>query len=398
MSTTMNNSYITREEFDRRKLLDTPVAWHNPSKKRERIDGVMVEPDSIYLGGLDKPTWEYPVLDAAKYKEDINLFRQGKIDLDRLQHSAYYGDWEDVANEFAERKEIGDRAYNQYRSGNVGIITSHDSPALNTVQILAELQGQDTRNYTLESALTEISTPRLEVSVDSIFGFTATEGIGELMEPDAKKGKWERTKYTLGKDGALIMQSDESQFTNERDVFNIGIQQVNRDLTRILNDRIVAKLESTDVTTIAGADFLAVTSGVRTNDAIAEILKAINVIDDNGGVADTIASDPVVLRAFTSNVQGGATMLNAPVGMTVVGNNVTTNVPGLNNFTWYTDRKLADTRVTVYDKSALLLMRGPSRTEQFRDSRRGADAYITRTWRGIHIIDTSRIRGITGVL
>jgi hypothetical protein len=333
-------------------------------------------------------------MDVSRHREHISLIRQGKIDHDKLKYGAYIGEWEDIANEYADVKENG----LQFRSGNVGIITSTDSPTLNSVQILGELQGVDTRNYTLEGALTQVSTPNLEISVDSIFGFTASQDVGEGMEPDVKKGKFERTKYTLKKDAGYIMQTDEAAFTNDRDTFNLGIQQVTRDLVRIFNDKIIAKLEGADVPTMAGDDWAAVASGLRTNDAVTNIAEVEAVIAGNGGILDTIVSDPIVLRAYVSNVQGGATLMNAPVGLGVVGNNRTDNVPGVNGVTWYTDNGLANTRITAFDKRAVLKMQGPVRTAQFRDERRGMDGYITRNWRGVQIIDTSRIRGVTGVL
>jgi hypothetical protein len=395
-----NSNYLTREEYERRKILDIQEAWYNPSKKREKIDGVMVEPETIYLGEKSdhQPTWEYPVFDVARHREHLSLIRQGKINDDRLQYGAYKGEWEDIANEFAERKEMGDRAYNQFRSANVGIITSSDSPALNVVQILGEILGRDTKTYNLENAVTKVSTPNLSISVDAIHGFTASADVGEGVEPDVKKGKFTRTAYTLKKDAGYIMQTDEASFTNDRDTFNLSIQQVTRDLVRILNQKIATKLESADVADAGGgSDWLAYTGEHRAADPLEQIGTAMDIIRDNGGNPDTIASDPKPLREFNTNVQGGQALQNAPSPLTSTGfTGVYQGVGGL-PLTWYVDSLLAANRVTIYDKSAVMLMQGPVRTAQFRDERRGLDAYITRNWNAIHIIDTSVIRYLAPV-
>jgi hypothetical protein len=392
------NNVFTRDEYIRAKKLEKAAAWYNPSTKPERVDGVTLRPQTIYLGEKnEKPTWEEPVFDVATHRQHLSLIRQGKIDDDRLRFGAYLGDWDDVANEHADYLRYGRTAYNQFRSAAAGVIQSADSPAINVIQILGEILGQDNRNYAMEQAVTRVATPNLTLSVDSFHGTTASQDVAEGQEPHPKKGRFTRQTFTLKKDAGYVMQTDEASFIADRDVMNTSIQAVSRDLLRIKNNKIVTRLEGADVPTIAGSDWLAITGDHRTADPISEIGAAVDVISANGGTVDAIASDPKPWREYSINVQGGMNLNNGPVALTTSTNGVAGQVAGIGGVTWYIDTALADTRVTVYDKSTVLLMQGPVRTAQFRDERRGLDAYITRDWNAVQILDTSVIRGVTGV-
>jgi hypothetical protein len=75
-----------------------------------------------------------------------------------------------------------------------------------------------------------------------------------------------------------------------------------------------------------------------------------------------------------------------------------TNVPNLPGFTWIVDPLMSANRVTIYDKSTLLLLQGPVRTAQFRKEGAGVDAYFTRDWNAVAILDATQIRALTDVV
>ena len=120
-----------------------------------------------------------------------------------------------------------------------------------------------------------------------------------------------------------------------------------------------------------------------------------DIIELNGGMPNSIASHPKGFRAFTSNTH--VTGSTEPVGDLTFGNRIVTNIPGLPGMVWYIDALKTTTIATVYDKEAIKLMQGPVRTAQYRVEGRGMDAYITRDWNLIKIVDSSTIRDLTGI-
>lgn len=382
------------EEYYFIKKLETPSAWYNPATTWEKgPDGQMIRPEAIHIGERnDKPTWEEPVFDVRRYKQAKEAYRKGSLSKDQFQYSPWLStEWEEAAKIKEEEFRYGKSYINSpFRSAS-GVITMGDSPAINVIQILGEILGQDNRNYVLEQAVTNAATPNLSLSVDTWSGFTASQDVSEAQEALVKKGAFTRQEYVLKKDVAHVAITDEANFRADRDVFAQHVRHAVQDLRRLKNQKIAVELET--ATDISAGDWLAWTTDHRTRDAARDVYAAAAVIEANGGIPDTVASHSRVFNDFLTNTSGPL----AGAQENRFGTFVVNNIPTLPGFNWFIDNLKTNTLATIYDKSAVLLMQGPTRTAQYRIESRGIDAYITRDWNSVKIIDSSRIRDITGV-
>lgn len=385
---------LTVEDYAWRKKLEATAAWWHPTD------------DVIYVGEQNmKPTWDEAVIDVKRYRENMSLYRQGKISQDRAMYNHWLSsEWENEAQEQFERRRArlaaqaaaestGTALNSPYRSAAGGVVTSTDSPAVNVIQILAEVMGIDKRQYSLEQAVDHVSTPNLVLSIDQWHGFSASSDVGEGVEALVKKGEFTREDYLLKKDVAHIMVTDESIMRNERDVWSTHVNHAVQDMKRLKAQKIAVEMET--ATDVAGADWGARTGGISDDDPIRQLGGLADLIELNGGDPNSIASHPRVFRDFASNTH--VTGSTEPVGDLTFGNRIVTNVPGLPGVNWYIDALKTNTLATVYDKSAIKLMQGPVRTAQYRIEGRGLDAYITRDFNLIKIVDSSAIRDLTGV-
>lgn len=394
-----NNNRYWADEYNFLKKLETPAAWYNPATKWEKSgpESVRVQPQTIYLGGNENPTWEEPVYDVAKLRRAKEAYRKGSINADQATYSPWIStEWEEVAKEWFAIQKYG-KSYNDspFRKAS-GVITSTDGPtAINVIQVLAEVLGIDNRNLILDQAVTTAATPNTVLSVDQWSGFGASVDVGEGVEPLTKKGAFTRTEYVLKKDAIHIAATDEGMMRFDRDMFAQNIRQGGQALRVAKNQKIATELET--ATDVAGGNWLAFSAGGnRTRDASRDIFAAAAVVEANGGIPNTVASHSRVFNDFIANTQLGPGGFGAMTEQRF-GTNVVTNLPQLSGFTWYVDNFKTDTLATVYDKSAVLLMQGPTKVEQYRDSKRGLNGYIARDWNAVKIIDSSRIRDVTGV-
>src|SRR5688572_3445013 len=394
MSYTSSNFY---EDYVFMEKLKTPSVWYNPAEEwTKSAEGTPIRPKTIYIGEHQgKPTWEEPIFDVSRYMEAKNLLKQGKINEDKAQYSHWLSSqWENAAVSYADYLKYGKSYTNSPFRQASGVVTSQDSPTINVVQILGEVMGRTEKNYTMEDAVTRIATPNLNIAVDTWKGFVASADIPEYGDTPVRKGGFTREQYFLKKDAAHILVTDEAQARSDRNVFTIHVNHAVQDLRRLKAQKIAIELE-TAANESGGADWAAHTAGVSTTDPIRQIATVADIIELNGGTPNTIASHGRAFRDFAGNsrVNGqGQVTPEARFGTTVVG-----NLPGLPGFTWYVDNLKTAGLVTIYDKSAVLLMQGPVRTAQYRNELKGADGYITRDYNAVKIIDTSRIRDLPAI-
>jgi hypothetical protein len=391
----MQRRALSVEDYYFQRKLDTRSAWYNPATKPVRAGDVTLEPECIYIGESGgAPTWEEPVFDVGRYRQALALYREGRIDDDRLKYTPWRFDprWEELVKIETDVYKYGRQAMNQYRSG-AGVVLSTDSTAINVIQILGEVQGTTERQYSMEEAVTRIATPNLSLSIDKWAGFAASSDVGEGVEALVKKGKITRTEYLLKKDVGHIMVTDEAQLRADRDVFTLHVNHAVRDLRRLKATKIATELET--ATPVSGADFGALGTYYSTNDPLDLIGTVGDTIEGNGGTVNTFASHGKALRDFMGNthVSGvGPNPSPATFGAKTVG-----NIPGFPGVTWYVDNLLSQTLLSIYDKAGIMLMQGPVRTAQYRIEPRGMDAYITRDYNTCEIVDTDIVRNLTTV-
>lgn len=395
-----NNNRYWKDEYLFTKKLESASAWYNPATTWTRgPDGQHIRPQSIHIGEQsDAPTWEEAVFDVPRYKQAKNLILREGASRTSVDHATYNPwlspEWEEAVKDHTDILKYGKSYANSPFRQASGVIQSTDTPAINVIQILADLLGEDTRNYVLEQAVTTAATPNLTLSVDQWSGFAASQDVGEGVEALPKKGTFARTDYALKKDVAHVAITDEATMRYERDVFAQHVKHAAQDLRRVKNQKIATELET--ATDIGAGDWLAWTTDHRTRDAARDIYTAAAVIEANGGIPNTVASHSRVFNDFVTNTQLG------PVGFGQsqdqrFGTSVVNNIPSLAGFTWYIDNLKTNTIATVYDKSAVLLMQGPTKAEQYRIPGKGINGYMARDWNSVRIIDVSRVRDITGV-
>jgi len=395
LSATQNYAWV--EDYYFQKKLEAKAAYFNPATEYVKSpDGVMLRPQTIYVGEENgRPTWEWPVFDVARWREARSAYKSGRLNLDQAEYRAWLDSkWENAAAERAAIMKYGRQAAREYLQAAGGTITSGDSPAIAVVQLLGETMGRDERRFVLEQAVRRVATPNLTLSVDTWRGFVASANVGENVEAAVRKGEYLRDQYFLTKDVAHIEASDEAQMVSDRNVFNDHVQHAVFDLNRIKNQKIAVELE-TAPSDITGTDWFAKSAGVSTADPIREITQAGQIIFTNGGDPNTLASGSQAYRAFANNTAVKGTTTGAADSR--FGSAIVTNLAGLPQFTWYVDDLKSQDKVTVYDRSAVLLMQGPVKTAQYRIEDRGTDAFITRDYNLIKIIDPTRVRDIVGV-
>jgi len=375
--------------------LKTNQCFFNPATEYMRTeDGNEMRPLSIHIGtdAMGKPTYEEAVFDVARFRKANAAFRAGSIDREQLLESPWLRtEWDEAAKIRNDELKYGKSYVNSPFRQASGVINSGDFTAINVIQLLGEILGEDNRDYVLEQAVTTVATPNLTLSVDQFSGFGGSTDVAEGQEPLVKKGAYSRTEYMLKKQAAAIAITDEGAMRYERDVWAQHIRQAQITLRRDFNQKIATELET--ATDISKGDWLAWTTDHRTRDAGRDIWDAISTIEGNGGRVDTIASHPRVFNDFVTNTAGPLAAGQNQMTNAKVVNNIST----LGGVTWYLDSLKTATLATVYDRSAVLNFQGPTKTEQFRIPGKMINVYQTVNFNNIKIVDSTRIRDITAV-
>jgi hypothetical protein len=406
-----NANQIFREESAAARRKGVDVAWYAPkdvniNKKRGSKN---IRPHTIHVGehGQINPSWSDPAFDLyEKERIDKRIAKiqgeGGEITESQMLEfdlAPYVGDfWKNAAHNFWEDAS----GMSQQKVAAGGIVTSDENAAVNVINVLQEMLGLDRREYALvNNAVTTIATPNLTLSVDTWQGFNAYRNVGEGVEVDQQKGRITRQNFVLQKDVGSIGATDEAQMVSERPLWQIHMDHVVRAMTNIKNVKVQTALESaavtaTDIGTVDWTDYHATSINNSAVNPAAQIRAEADIIYTNMGRANTIVSGTGPLDAYLGNtyIQGnqGGTFSRE------TGPFVMTNVPNLPGFTWIVDPLMSANRVTIYDKSTLLVLQGPVRTAQFRKEGAGVDAYFTRDWNAVAILDATQIRALTDVV
>lgn len=400
---------IFREESAAQRRRGVDVAWYAPPDVNinKRRGSKNIRPHTVHLGeyGQAAPSWSDPAFDL--YEKERVERKIAKIQSEggeiteaqmlEFDLAPYVGDfWKNAAHNFWET--AADMSPQKVAAG--GIIQSDENAAVNVINVLQEMIGQDRREYALVgNAVRTIATPNLTLSVDTFQGLNAYANVGEGVEVDQQKGAIARQNFVLQKDVGSIGITDEARMTSERPLWEIHMDAVTRAMTNIKNVRVQAAIESPAVTGSASSALWTAYHATSINNSAvnpaAQILAVADLIYANQGRANTIVSNVTSLSAYLGN-----TFIQGNQGGTVsreTGPHVVTNVPGLPGFTWIIDPLMTHNRVTIYDKNSLLLLQGPVRTAQVRKDGAGIDVYFTKDWNNVAILDATHFRNITSV-
>ena len=400
---------IFREESAGARRRGVDVAWYAPSdvninKKRGSKN---IRPNTVYLGeyGQAAPSWSDPAFDINEKERVERKIARIRADGGEITESQmlefdlapYVTDfWKQAAHNFWESTD----GMSAQKVAAGGIIQSDENAAVNVINVLQEMIGQDRREYALlANACRTIATPNLTLSVDSFQGLNAYSNVGEGVEVDQQKGAIARQSFVLQKDVGSIGITDEARMTSERPLWEIHMDAVTRAMANIKNVRIQSALESAAVTGSASSALWTAYHATSINNSAvnpaAQIRLKADEIYTNQGRANTIVSGIAALDAYLGNTfiqgnQGGTFSRES-------GPFVMTNIPNLPGMTWIIDPLMTAHRVTIYDKNSLLLLEGPKRTAQVRKDGAGIDVYFTKDWNNVAILDATHFRNITAV-
>lgn len=384
------------------------VVWTNPAKTQQKMDktGIRVRPRTIFVdstppgqaASIYDSDFTDPAMDIDRYIE-LNIKARkdpSSTNIDKSIYDPYINNfWYNKALEHTDVLETGEEikpgVFVKRAAG--GVITTQDSPAINTINVAAEIQGMQVEDYVLTQAISTRTTPNLTLSFDQWNGFTVFQDIAEGDSTYQQKGNFTRKTVGLRKDVGHIAITDEAGMVPDRDVWTYHVQHVGREMIKVRNMKVAIELLTATITT-GGTDWDARTNGLSDANPIEQIRKAAREIKANGGNPNTIVSgsDPFTSFGGNTNIKGTTEPMPAMNFGTRV--EVSQFLPGM---TWYIDDLATQTGVIILDKSGVSFLQGPQRTAMYRNEERGINAYITRDWNRVYTIDSTIVRRLTGV-
>jgi hypothetical protein len=376
------------------------VVWANGSKENhKRIPAETVFVDNI-MAGIPVPDYSDPALDMRKARElnEKAAKDPSSTNIDKAINDPWYNDfWYNQALQHADIIKNGEEVPNApgvfIKRAAGGIMTTTDSPAINTINVSQAIQGMRVQDYILVNAIDQESTPNLTLSIDQWNGFTVYQDIAEADSTFQQKGNFTRKTFGLKKDVGHIGISDEARLVPDRNIWDYHVRHVGQEMFKVKNIKVAIELLTAGITA-GGTDWAAKTNGISDQDPIGQIRVAAKVIEANGGRVSRIVSgsDPLTDFQGNTNIKGP----NEPVPGLNYGTRVTQNahLPGIQ---WYADELATQTGIILFDPEAIKLLQGPVRTAMYRNEDRGIDGYITRDFNRVATIDDTLIRRLTGV-
>lgn len=383
---TEEGQFVTREEA-KRMMADNgrrnASVWYNP------VDKI------IYLGEKQEtvngqiravPTFEEPIFDAGKFEQSKILANAGKLHDDEAQYRPWIGRWADIYNERLGLKSAAAAA---------GVHTNAQYATIDTTTVLATLEGQELRGFTIPEAVTTINTETLEYNIDVYTRFTISQQVPEGIAAWEKRGGIATISYDLTKDVGHAAFTFESLIKARQDLRGAAVNNIATDFRRSMSNTIAAVLVTATETN--AADWDAVTSGLATNDPTADIQTQIDTIIAANGRADQIVSCGNVYRGFSTNgfVRGNMSPIKDPLALDAMRVSFGNVLPGV---TWNIDNELLSTSCVILDKRAVVNVVGPSRLGTYVKEPEAVEGVVYRKWYQCQITQSSRIQEMTTVL
>lgn len=367
----------------------TTSLWANTASVYK--DGV--DPNSIYYGErrANAPTWAVKVLDRNERAQGYEDWKAGRISDEDADFKGWAPEFYEDFKNYYYTVEKGD-VYQKHAAS--GAITAADNKTINLAIVMDQILGMDTREYVLPTAITHVAAPNLRLSVDTWAGFGIERNVPEGAEALLQKGRFTRQEIALQKDVSHIAQTDEAQYESDRDLMAIHIRHSAQKFNETMEGKVVEVVESTAAGATAGTDWGAYTSDHSTANPWEEIGGIVDTIVANGGNENNIIvmSNPTAFRDFTSNTNvRGQPNAVTPVGST----NRAYNVAGVGQ--WFISNQKNVNNVTILDRTSVLFVQGPVRTETYRDPKHGFDGFITRNFNKVWLLDATLIENLTGV-
>lgn len=378
----MTTEFVTKEELKRILSGKSANAWFNPVDAKI-YTGEKLETENGRTRTV--PTYEEAVFDTNKFKIAQAKAKAGTLDASEADFMPWIGRWQDVHNE-----RISAQA-------DAGVMTNALFATQDTTTVLNRLMGTEIRGFSIPDAVTTIPTDTLEYNIDVYTRFNISTDVPEGVVAWTKNGSVATTSFDLTKDVGHISTTDEQVMKNRQNVWGASINNVATDFRRAKSAKIADVLETASETN--SADWDAFSSGLSSNNPLADIFPRQDAILANNGDATVFVSANTGYSAFTGN-----TFINGPYtgfgGMQAgIQSNarVVTNFPQLPGVSWYIDNELLSTSVIIMSKDAVVNVQGPTRVGQYRTEDAGVDGYVARDWYQCKIVQPGRIAELTTV-
>jgi hypothetical protein len=174
------------------------------------------------------------------------------------------------------------------------------------------------------------------------------------------------------------------------DLFRTNIEGIGMAFLRDKADQVVTLITDTGITAITGTDW-----GVATNNPYLDLAKAQKAINDNNGLAQKLMMNEIARAVMRGNPNTKTQMDTSKVEQS--GGRVISGDIFINAFTNYIDNGFGNTVATMWDDDFVEWNQGPEGTVSFREDKKFRDGYIRFSWNLPKIIDTGKIRRITGI-
>jgi hypothetical protein len=235
--------------------------------------------------------------------------------------------------------------------------------------------GLQRKKYSLREAITPIPMDQLTAKIPVATKTTATEKVPPMVEAEIRSQDYTTVDFDLWKNVGHIAVADESQMKSAINVLNLNINDVARDLERLINKQID---EALDASITASGNTSAGSDWGGSNNPYDDIMTAVATIEGtNDHEPDTIIAHPYVWTDFFGNdyVKGQLAGEVLPSGKVF-------DVPGLPGWRGISDWSPTNTSAFIMSRSApcLVMGEGPTMAASYRDEKAGFDGYIIRQW------------------
>jgi hypothetical protein len=269
-----------------------------------------------------------------------------------------------------------------------GIITPTNVSDIEAKVILDEVLGLARPQYNLRNMCRVIGMDNLVMSVDIGTVLAGQEKVEPMVEAEINTEAYSRTNFDLWKNVVHVALEDAAQKRAAHTLLPMHVSDAARDIARMENKQIAEVAEagiSEKVSGTAYSDWGAVTSGVSDTNPFDAITASINYIHGKGYPVDFVAMHPTVYSKFILNTWVRELVHAGLAELTLEGGSFRLpNYPKIEVITdWgLTETPTASVGPIVGSKAApaMVLGKGPTAAEKYRNPKAGYDAYIVRDW------------------
>ena len=333
------------------------------------------------------------VIDTKAMNKYIELKDTGKLSdseyLDKINFAIWNSKdgWDEKAKIWANAKK-----------NNIGIaedvqgIKPSDYSGMENAVVEAIVYGVQERVRVAQGALRVVNvagTKRIYPEVTSRINIA--RNIDFTQDLVVQSMGLKQTTVELKCDAAYFAIYDHTKWRpHSVDLFRTNLEGLGMGFVRDQADQVVTLITDTAITAITGTDW-----GVTTNNPYLDLAKAQKAINDNNGLASKLMMNEIARAVMRGNPNTKTQMDTSKIETS--GGRVISGDIFVNAFTNYIDNGFANNLAVMWDDAFVEWNQGPQGTVSFREDRKFRDGYVRFSWNKPLIIDTGKIRRITGI-